>query len=582
MPSFYAPTDLAVTPDRFERIMMLGGCIFDPWRDVLRRLRPDIDVAHAAFDYGGAFEGTEAACDFRLVQIPLRFLYPEMVTMQRAARGEAELEDALETGFTQMRRIIHRLGGADVDRPTLFLNYPLPQRPAMGRLLPRYQLGNPSFFIQRLNRRLSDLVDRYPGGHILDMEQLSSAFGRRFVQDDAFWIHSHGGLIGDFDHERDGGRIEGTQPLSALHRFEVEGFVEQAWEEAFAMVRTLRGTDRVKMVCIDLDDTLWRGVAAEADHLDPAMVEGWPLGFAEALAILKQRGILLAILSKNDEVNVARIFPQLFGDRLTLDDFAIRKIGWRPKRETMAEAIAEANILPEAVVFVDDNPVERAAMKAAFPAVRTLEASHRDWRRILLWAPETQVPAISAESARRTEMVQAQVQREQDRGRLEQDDFLASLGLSMEMRAIRHPQAAGFGRALELINKTNQFNTSGRRWGEGEAAGWFADGGRWWVFSARDRHVDYGLVGVLVERDGWLEQFVMSCRVFGLQLEQAALALLRAQVAAGLSALLLETDRNGPCRNVFRAGGWTADGDRWMAPETLAIPDYIAATLSTD
>lgn len=580
MPSFYAPTDLAVTPDRFERIMLLGGCIFDPWREVLRGLRPEIDVVHAAFDYGGAFEGTGAACDFRLVQIPLRFLYPEMVTMQRAARGEAELEDALETGFTQMRRIIHRLAGADVDRPTLFLNYPLPQRAAMGRLLPRYELGNPSFFIQRLNRRLNDLVDRYPGGHILDMEHISAAFGRRFVQDDAFWIHSHGGLIGDFDHERDGGRIEGSQPLTAMHRFEVEGFVEQAWEEAFAMVRTLRGTDRVKMLCIDLDDTLWRGVAAEADHLDPSMVEGWPLGFAEALAVLKQRGILLAILSKNDEVNVARIFPQLFGDRLRLEDFAIRKINWQPKAVNMAEAIAEANILPEAVLFIDDNPLERAAMKAAFPAVRTLEASHRDWRRILLWAPETQVPAISTESARRTEMVQAQVVREQERGRMDQDDFLAGLGLRLDMRLLADAASPGFGRALELINKTNQFNTTGRRWTEGEAQSWLADGGRWWVFSARDRHADYGLVGVLVERDGHVEQFVMSCRVFGLQLEQAALALLHGQMQSAMSAVLIDTDRNGPCRQVYRVGGWTQDRDRWMAPATLSMPAHIMAALS--
>ena len=578
MGSFYAPSDLSVTPDHIERVTLLGGCLFDRWSDVLARKRPAVAVEHAAFDYGGAFTGTDRRCDLRLVQIPLRYLYPEVIVMQTRYDDLAAFEQALARAFRTMRRLVEQLDGGSPDRPTFFLNYPLPQRGALGRLMPRYDPRNPIFFIQRLNRQLSDLANAYPGGHILDVEQCAAAFGRRFMQDDAFWLFGHGGLIDDSDADRDAGRIEPSPPLSTLHRFDVDGFIDILWDETFAMLRTLRATDRVKMVCIDLDDTLWRGVLAEADPetLDPFIVEGWPIGLAEALMVLKQRGILLAITSKNDARRAEEIMSRLFGNRLSIEDFAIRKIDWRPKSETVAEAIREANVLPDSVVFIDDNPVERAAVKAALPAVRVLDAPHRDWRRILLWSPETQVAAISAESVARTGMMQAQIRREQAREATSHDDFLAGLEVAIGLRTIESDQDPRFARALELLNKTNQFNTTGRRWSHGDASAHFAAGGAWRVLSVQDRYTAYGLVGVVVMTGRHIGQFAMSCRVFGLQVEQAALAAIEADVGAPLTADLVNTERNGPCRGVYAQAGWVREGDRWSSPGGTAMPAHVA------
>ena len=179
------------------------------------------------------------------------------------------------------------------------------------------------------------------------------------------------------------------------------------------MLRTIRQTDMVKLVLVDLDDTLWRGVAAEAAEVSSTASEGWPLGFAEALMFLKSRGVLLGIVSKNDEDRVREIWRRIYGTRIRLEDFAAVKINWRPKAENIEEILAEVNLLPNSVVFIDDNPVERAAVKAAFPEIRVLGPNPYLWRRILLWSPETQVATITSESAARTEMVQKQVQREE-------------------------------------------------------------------------------------------------------------------------------------------------------------------------
>jgi len=128
------------------------------------------------------------------------------------------------------------------------------------------------------------------------------------------------------------------------------------------MLRTLRQIDQVKLVIVDLDDTLWRGVIAEEGIDRPMVTEGWPAGLVEALVTLKKRGVLLAIASKNDEDRIRSFWPHLYGGRLELADFASVKINWQSKAENIAQILKETNLLPRNVVFLDDNPVERARL----------------------------------------------------------------------------------------------------------------------------------------------------------------------------------------------------------------------------
>ena len=574
---FSAPTTLSVTPTSIERVLLIGGCIFDRWIDVIRAISPEIAVDHRLFQHAMGPDADLGSHDLRIVQLPLRVIMPEYMTMPLGYGDVDGYQAVFDRALDFLRSHLASISHGSRAAPTFVLNYMPPQRNSLGRCMPRYDLRNPVFFVEELNRALTDIAASIPNTHIIDIAEIGAMIGRQRFQDDAFCLNAHGGFVSDSDYYADGERLEPSSPLTQRYPFSVADTIEAFWGETLATYRTLNASDRVKMVCIDLDDTLWRGVMAEQDNIDPAQMEGWPLGLAEALAILRERGIILTIISRNDESRIREIWPQLFSQRLSLDDFAIRKIGWRPKVEAMAEAIAEANVLPDTVVFLDDNPVERAQMRAAYPQVRVIEAPHLDWRRILLWSAETQVPAITDESSRRNDMIRAQVVRETDRASMAPDDFLRSLEINVQIMPVVDAADPHFARALELVNKTNQFNTTGERWSESEADSFFADGGRWVVFKVSDRYTNYGLVGVVAIRGGQIAQMVMSCRIFGLGVEQAVLA--RLTQNAPLRARIVETPKNGPSRSVFREAGWHFDGEAWDSRDShTASPAHVLMT----
>ncbi|MET0372277.1 MAG: HAD-IIIC family phosphatase [Sphingobium sp.] len=240
--------------------------------------------------------------------------------------------------------------------PTFVTNFMTPQQDVNGRFYPRGGAGSGIGLIEALNRHIEMRVVDSPDLHLLDIDRLVGVYGRRFVQDDGVLAYTHGGFAGDYAPEWDADRIVKALPPSQHYAFAVPGFLLLLWREAVAMHRSLRAIDLVKLVCVDLDDTLWRGVPAETGVVDdPRLVEGWPLGIAEALLALRRRGILLALLSKNDEERIRAIWPRIFQDRLRLEDFAILRIGWADKATTIGEAMAAANILPRNTVFLDDN-----------------------------------------------------------------------------------------------------------------------------------------------------------------------------------------------------------------------------------
>ena len=356
------------------------------------------------------------------------------------------------------------------------------------------------------------------------------------------------------------------------------------WFEVRAAYRTLRGVDAVKMLCIDLDDTLWRGVAAESDE-GMVRIVGWPQGLIETLHYLKRRGIILAIVSRNDEATIRSRWDKIFEGWLRLEDFAIVKINWRPKAENIAEAISEANVLPGSVVFLDDNPTERASVLAAFPEIRAIASSHYEWRRVLGWSAELQTPTISDETSRRTDLIQSQVDRERVRARLGRDEFLASLGLEIAVNPVRARSDQRFARAFELINKTNQFNTTGMRWSDADAGDYLASGGVWWTFEAADRFSRYGLIGVICIRGERIDQFVMSCRVAGLDVELAAFTVILDRAAArGIlyDGIIKETASNAISRDIFQRLGWSESDGLWRgaAPAILAPHIVLRETAS--
>lgn len=524
---FRVPTALQVTETPLRRVLIVGSCMVEGFPEWLVNAQPRSEADYVLFNNASELPKSPprpaADYDFQILQIPLRSLIPEHQQFRLGFDDIAGYEALFETSVTRLQHMLEA-GLAYHERYrllTFVTNLLVPQSDQIGRLMPRADLRNSSYFVRKLNDVLAAEVDRRQNCFLLDVDAISASLGRSTVQDDSLWTSVHGSVLGDWDYERDSARIEPILPVSSFVPIRTHDFLTAMWRESVAMFRTLRQIDSIKLVIIDLDDTIWRGVLAETSQITTDTTEGWPNGIVEALLALKRRGILLAIVSKNTEELVSRLWPDVFGDKLLLGDFASIKINWEPKAENVAAVLEEINVLPSSVLFIDDNPVERAAVKAAFPAIRVLGRDPYEIRRVLLWSPETQVAAVTSESTRRTEMVQAQIRRDGLRSRMTREEFLASLDVRVAVDRVSSTSNRGFARALELINKTNQFNSTGERWTMEQASTFFEDGGRFFVFTVRDSFTDYGLTAVAIEASGEILQLVMSCRVLGLDVEKA-------------------------------------------------------------
>ena len=584
-PALRVPDELTLTPLAPKRVLIVGSCLSESLRsriDILpNRCHPEFYFvgselpqlpAHSLGDY-----------DFQIVQLALRFIFPDSAFARLGQLDHGGHERLFEHTVKGMRQHLAWAMRWNREHGLLSFVFPFiqPVQNPIGRLMPRYDLRNPVYFIERLNEALERELTNYSNAFLFDLNEVLAHHGRRFSHEDAFTSINHGSFIGNCDAAHDGNRLEPAGQATDYFDNRLDEVFSAVWRELVGQYRTVRQIDPVKLVVVDLDDTMWRGVMAEADPANLPTSEGWPLGLWEALLMLKRRGIMLAILSKNEESRVEQLWPEVFGRFLAPGDFVIRKINWAPKSQNMTEILDYVNLLPRNVLYIDDNPVERAAVQGAFPGLRVLGGSPLLWRRILLWSPETQVAHITAESASRTDMVRAQVQREDERRSLSHEDFLASLEVSVKFYAIDGADHPRFPRVLELVNKTNQFNTTGRRWSREEFVCWFDQGGSVFAFEVQDRYTHYGLVGVLIVLDSTIAQFVMSCRVLGLGVEQAVLSLATDAMvehgAASITGLMVETERNLPCRKLYAHCGFEPITGGWYRPiePRLPMPDHV-------
>ncbi len=398
---------------------------------------------------------------------------------------------------------------------TFFSNFLVPQQNPLGRLLPRNDYRDLTFFFRELNRELERMVRGYSNAYVLDVEEIAASLGKRYILDDSMWVIAHNSVYGPNDESADVGRIHKPTPVAEKFQSKAYDFVLECLNELRACYRSVRGADSIKLVVTDLDDTLWRGVSGEWDR--PQYTDGWPPGYAEALALCSQRGVLLAVISKNDHDAVLQKWSSI----IRPETFSVLKVNWLDKVSNMTEILETVNLLPQNVLFLDDNPVERENMRQAFPGLRVAGADPHLMRRLLLWAPEMQQAQISQESARRKEMMDGQVQRESARRSMTREEFLASLQLQLTLELVAKPVGATFERCLELINKTNQFNTTGQRWAREDLAAFLESGGTMAAVDCSDKFTRYGVISVVLADAAGLRQMVLSCRVFGLGVEEA-------------------------------------------------------------
>jgi FkbH-like protein len=271
-------------------------------------------------------------------------------------------------------------------------------------------------------------------------------------------------------------------------------------------------------------------------------------------------------------------------------DIAAFVVNWNDKVRNLKDIAAHLNIGLDSLVFADDNPVERARVRESLPmvAVPELPADPALYVRCIADAGYFEAVTFTADDLRRGEQYAANSVREALRGESQSlEEFLRGLEMSVSYGPIGPVDLA---RATQLINKTNQFNPTTRRYSADEVARFAADTGNITLqFRLADRFGDNGLVSVMLLRQavepGALEidTWVMSCRVFGRQLENEAMSIaVEAARKRGIKVLRAEyipTDRNGVVADLFHELGFAAapenppgGASRWI----LETTEYIA------
>ena len=326
-----------------------------------------------------------------------------------------------------------------------------------------------------------------------------------------------------------------------------------------------------KAIVIDLDNTLWGGVVGDLgweqlqlgghDAAGEAFVD-----FQRSLKTLQRRGILLAIVSKNDEHVALEAIDRHPEMVLRRDDFVAQRINWADKAANIADIAAELNIGLQSIVFIDDNAHERARVRAALPEVLVPEwpVDPADYVRSMTSLRCFDSVSLTAEDEQRTALYVAEQRRSTMLTQVASiDEWITALDIQVGVE----PVAPGnLTRASQLMNKTNQMNLRTRRLAADELLAWAAEPGHQTVcVSVSDRLGDAGLTGVLsVEAHGSeasIVDFVLSCRVMGRRIEDTMLAL-ACRLAEGLGtstlhAELIPTAKNAPCARFLTASAMT-------------------------
>lgn len=350
-----------------------------------------------------------------------------------------------------------------------------------------------------------------------------------------------------------------------------------------------------KLVVVDLDDTMWGGIVGDVgwenlrlgglDAAGEAFVD-----FQKALKDLKRRGILLAIVSKNEEstaLEAIRSHPAMV---LREEDFVAWRINWTDKARNILDITQQLNLGLQSVVFLDDNPVERTRVREALPEVYVPEwPAHEFLYPSALRALRCfDAPALSKEDLERTRLYAEESQREALKRSVGSiDEWLLSLQIAVSAAPV---DTTSIVRAAQLLNKTNQLNLSTRRLTEAELLAWAADPNRMFlVISVSDRLGDAGLTGLLgVEFRGdtaEIVDYVLSCRVMGRKVEETMVHLaVTAAAERGARAVIaryLPTKKNKPCLSFWQRSGFAADEQhvfRWETSAAYALPAPISLT----
>jgi FkbH-like protein len=313
-----------------------------------------------------------------------------------------------------------------------------------------------------------------------------------------------------------------------------------------------------KGLITDLDDTLWAGIVGDDGvdgiswHLDRhTQMHGL---YQQLVASLAGAGVLVGVASKNDPAIVARAFER---EDLLLSKSQIFpfEVHWQRKSESVQRILATWNIAPDAVVFVDDSPMEVAEVRAAFPEMECLVFPKNDyagvWDLLKHLRDAFGKSLLTEEDTMRLRSIRdgAAWREAGSAGEGSADDFLKSAEAAVTFDAGKSAEDV---RAFELVNKTNQFNLNGKRFSDAEWKNFLSDPAAFLLTASyKDKFGPLGKIAVVLGRvqgrTAKVASWVMSCRAFSRRIEYQCLKhLFDTWEVAEIEFEYEATERNGP------------------------------------
>jgi FkbH-like protein len=430
-----------------------------------------------------------------------------------------------------------------------------------------------SFLVHSVNRRLQEIAVRHPRLVLIDADLALAHIAPVHRSDPKLWFY---------------GRLPYSGPATSA--------LAKVMAHALAAPRKTP----VKVLALDLDDTLWRGIYGE-QGLDVECGDDFPgnafKAFQHECLRLKAQGLLLTILSKND-ADVLRVFDEHPGLALKREDFVAHRINWSPKPDNIRALAHELDLGLDSFLFLDDSPHEREAMRRLAPEVHVpeLPADPALRPQFLRTLPSLWPAQVTKEDRERTKLYAVQLKgRALQKQAASLEDYLAGLEQRLTVAPVT---AAGVPRIAQMHARTNQFNLTTLRLSEAEIATMIADESAYCVLQGRlaDRFGEHGVViCAIAELDGRrasILSLLMSCRVIGREVETAFLGAvlqhLRARGIDEVEGRFVPTSKNGPAREFYRKAGFAEgasaddEGQTWLwHMDSCALPgsDFVAVTM---
>lgn len=343
------------------------------------------------------------------------------------------------------------------------------------------------------------------------------------------------------------------------------------------IVNTYKGNSK-KVLVLDLDNTLWGGIAGE-DGIQGIKLSEEGMGkiyrdFQKSIKKLKSLGFLLAIVSKNNELDALEIINNHKMMVLKENDFIVKKINWENKVQNIIEISKDLNLGLESFVFIDDNPVERENIQSQLPEVSVPDfpsdiVELNKWFLSQVCYKYFSKLHLTAEDQKKHVLYQNNMSRKNEYQKLDPDDFLRKLNIEIDIYKNKNDNIQ---RIAQLTQKTNQFNFTTKRYTDKDILG-FLNSDFHDIYSVlyTDKFGCEGIVAVIIlnysNDEAIIDTFLMSCRVIGRKIEYEILKSIADNISESLSiikkikGLYFPTPKNIIVKDVYLKAGFTFEND---------------------